>query len=360
MNMKMENKSRGQRIVFIVGIAAMALAAGGAAASIVANSIVGSLSFSQPTTVPAPARPALSVNATRVSESTRSSVSIYKKRSGIAALDKVLLPSDEVGAGIVLTSDGWLVTSAAVVSGSAQLTAVFADKTTALLDPTKVVIDEATGIAFVKVDAQRLTVASFGDDTALHASDPIFLSDAASVLTVSVLEPRQLPVATKADYVESSERLGRRIMIDKAGLPGAATVNVGGETVGVSLGDGTAVPASFVTQVLRDLFKDAKIVRPAVGVRFVSLDTLPNAKDAGLPTTGAFVTGGGKYPAVAKGSAAELAGLKEGDVITVVEHDRINDEETLSERLQDYVPGAKVELTVMRGGKQIKLNLMLK
>jgi 2-alkenal reductase len=205
-----------------------------------------------------------------------------------------------------------------------------------------------------------LNVTPFGDDTALHASDPIFLSDAAMVLTVSVLEARRLPVATKIDYIESSERLGRRIMIDKAGPAGAATVNANGETVGVSLGDGTAVPASFVTQVLRDLFKDGKIIRPAIGVRFVSLDVLPNAKDAGLPSTGALLIANGKYSAVAKGSAAEIAGLREGDVITAVEHDRINNEETLSERLQDYAPGARVELTVIRAGKTLKIELTLK
>lgn len=63
---------------------------------------------------------------------------------------------------------------------------------------------------------------------------------------------------------------------------------------------------------------------------------------------------------LSKGSAAELAGLRDADVITMVERDRINNEATLSERLQDYVPGAKVEITVLRDGATLKLSLTLK
>ena len=137
-------------------------------------------------------------------------------------------------------------------------------------------------------------------------------------------------------------------------------VNAAGEVVGVDMGDGTCVPATFVTEVLHDLFKSGQVIRPVFGAYFVSLDGLPNGRDAGLATSGALVTGGGKYRVTAKGGAAETSGLKEGDVITFVEHDRINNDETLSERLQDYAPGAKVTLTVLRAGKEIKLPLTLK
>jgi 2-alkenal reductase len=220
--------------------------------------------------------------------------------------------------------------------------------------------DEATGIAFVKTSAERLNVASFGDDAVLQPADPVFLADAASVKTASVLAARRLAVVTRNDYLESTERLGRRLIIDQSGLPGAPAVNANGEVIGIAGGDGTIVPASFVVSVLRDLFKDGKITRPQAGARFISLDGLPNAQAAGYPSTGALLTGGGKYPAVTKGSAAEAAGLREGDVIVAVERDRINGDETLSERLQDYAPGAKVSLTVLRAGKELKVTMTLK
>jgi S1-C subfamily serine protease len=356
----MESKSLTSRLLLIVGLSVIAVIAGAAAASLVADSVISEFSSASLSASPVSARPTASVNVTRVSESMRAAVSIYRKRPGASSLDKVLLPSDEVGAGIVLTNDGWIALPASLLVGTNSLIAAFSDATTVILNPAKAVRDDATGVAFVKLDAQRLSVAPFGDDSALHAADPIFLADSASVITASVLSAKRLPVSVKADYLESSETLGRRIIMDHDGLPGMAAVDANGEIVGLSLGDGAAVPISFIEEVMRSVFVDGKAVRPKLGVRFVSLDTLPNAKDAGLDSTGALLAASGTARAVAKGSAAEAAGLKEGDVIIAVEHDRIDAGETLSERLQDYPPGAKIEFTVLRGGKQTKLNVILK
>jgi len=347
-------------LLLVMGLTAVAALAGVAGASLVADSLAEELAASAVQQSPAPVRPASNVNATRVSESVRAAVSIYKKRTGASPLDKILLPSDEEGAGIVLTTDGWIALPAALLAGGNPLVAVFAGAPPAALDPAKAVRDDATGVAFVKLDAQRLTAAPFGDDAALRAADPIFLADSSRVITASVLSPRMLPVAAKADYLESSETLGRRIIIDHDGLPGLAAVDANGETVGLSLGDGTAVPISYVEEVMRGVFLEGKAVRPKLGVRYLSLDSLPDAKDAGLEASGAMLVSNSAARAVAKGSAAEAAGLKDGDVITAVEHDRIDGEETLGERLQDYPPGAKIEFTILRGGKQMKVSVALK
>ena len=340
----------------------MAFAAGAAGAALVANAVIGSFSSLSSSfgATPVAVQRVTKTDTTKVGLAAESTVVLYKKKAGTLPLDKIFLPSDEVGGGVVLTSDGWIITSSAALAGRGQFTAVFADKTAVDLDPTKVVRDDATGLAFIKTDAQDLAVASFGDDTVLQPADPVFSVSPNAVITAAVLAPRMLPVQVKTDYVESTERLNRRIIIDHSGLAGAAVVDGSGNLVGVDMGDGSVVPESFITEVLRELFKSGKIIRPTVGAHFISLDDLPNARDVGLATSGALITGGGKYRATEKGSAAEAAGLKEGDVITFVEHDRINDEVTFAERLQDYAPGANIELTVIRGGKEIKLSLMLK
>ena len=359
--MNPENTIRVKKTVFMAGVTAMALAAGAAGAALVANAVLGSLSLSSYSgAAPVTAQSMTKSNTTKVGLAAKSTVALYKEKTGATPLDKVFLPSDEVGGGVVLTSDGWIITSSLVFTGHEELTAVFADKTAVALDPAKAVRDDATGLVFIKIDARDLAVASMGDDTALAAADPVFSVSPNAVVSAVVLAQRALPAQAKIDYVESTERLGRRIIVDRSGLLGAAEVDGSGDVVGLDMGDGTVVPASFIIEVLRDLFKDGRIVRPIVGAHFISLDDLPNARDAGLATTGALITGGEKYRATEKGSAAETAGLKEGDVITFVEHDRINDEETLAERLQDYAPGVQVELTVIRAGKELKLPLTLK
>ena len=357
--MKNETLSRGKKALFVIGVVGMALAAGVAGAALVANYAVSSLTFSTVTSNVS-TRPATKVDVTKVGTATRSSVVFYKKHTGSSVLDKVFLPSDAVGAGVVLTADGWLMSSSSVFASHDQLVAVFSDRTAVNVNTEKAIHDEATGLAYIKVEAQHLAVAVFGDDTTLQSADPVFSISADNVVASNVVAPRRLPVATRADYIESSEYLGRRILIDKSGLVGSLVVDANGVMMGIDEGNKNVVPVTFVSDVLRDLFKDGKVARPQIGVRYISLDNLPILKNSGLPTTGALVTGDGKVRSVEKGSVAEKAGLRESDVITMIERDRINNEATLSERLQDYVPGAKVELTVVRDGATLKLPLTLK
>lgn len=358
--MNLENTSRIKRIAFFSGTVVLALVAGAAGAAVVGSALMNSFSVSPGFVVSTVSRPAAKTDVTKVGEAAKSSIFLYKKQAGTSALDKAYLPSEAMGGGVVLTSDGWVVTASATLAGRDTLVAVFSDKTSLVVDPAKAVRDEATGLAFIKLEAQRLAVASFGDDTTVRAADPVFSVGPQSIVAASVLAPRVLPVRTKIEYVESTDRLGRRMIMDRSGLVGAPVVDASGEVVGIDMGDGVAVPASFVTGVLREIFKSGNIIRPVFGARFISLDNLPNVLGAGFLESGALLTGGAKYRAIEKGSAAEAAGLKEGDVITFVEHDRINDKETLAERLQDYAPGAKIELTVSRAGKDIKLPLTLK
>jgi len=359
--MKTENIIRIKKTVFMIGVAAMALAAGATGAALVANAVIDSFSLSTASGIAATSAPsAVKSDTTKVGLSAKSTFILYKKKAGATPLDKVYLPSDAAGGGVALTSDGWIVVSSAALAAHNQLVASFGDKTAVAVDPAKAVRDDATGLAFIKTDARDLAVASLGDDTALSAADPVFSVTPDAVIPAAVLAPRQLPAQAKSDYVESTERLDRRIITGKSGLAGAAVVDASGNLVGVDMGDGTAVPVSFVSEVFHELFKSGRVIRPNVGAHFVGLDDLPNARDAGLMASGALITGGGKYRATEKGSAAETAGLKEGDVITFVEHDRINNEVTFAERLQDYAPGAKVELTVIRAGKEIKVGLTLK
>lgn len=348
-----------KQLLFSLLILTAALAAGAAAASLIANSIIGSMQLSQPTQQIL-SRQTFAPNATQVTEARRSTVTIYKKRVGSTALDKILLPDDKVGSGSVLTSDGWIMTATSALAGRDKLVVVLSDGSTSTIDSAKVVSDDATGISFVRIDAQRLTVASIGDDISLRPGDQVFAPDTLSVRPVAVLNTRDFPVATKYDLIESTEKLARRLTLGVSVPVGSSIINADGRIVGIAVDDSDAVPISAVSGLFRDLFISGKIVRPQVGARYVSLDLLVNAKNAGLPETGALITGGGKFRAVEKGSAAESAGLREGDVITSVEHDRINNEETFAERLQDYAPGSKVELTVNRNGEQIKLSLTLK
>lgn len=350
----MPNKS----LLNILLMTAAGIAAGAAAAALIVSSMAGS--YQAPAVISQPIARMPAVNLTKVSNAMKSAVTFYKTRTGASPLDKVFLPADEVGGGVVLTSDGWLASTSEVFAGHDELVAVFSDRTSQPVVVSKVIRDGATGLVFVKVNAQHLPVAVFGDNVSLSAGDSLYGVGLRSVQAVSVMAPRELSVQSKNDYVESTETLGRRIVLSQAVLVGAPLVNGSGETVGFGTSGSFAVPARYLTNILRSVFKDGKVVRPLSGIHYVSVDNLVVGKIPGYPETGAVVTGGGKLKALEKGSAGEAAGLMEGDVIVDVEYDRINGEATLGERLQDYAPGAKVQLSIVRNGGKLKVPLTLK
>jgi S1-C subfamily serine protease len=352
----MEN--RRNRYLGTLLIVAAAIAAGAAGAAVVVSSAV-SLFSPSPESVQPSSRPVARANATKVTEAARSAVSFYRVRAG-SGLDAVPLPADLAGNGVVVTADGWLLTSAALAQSKEQLLVVFSDLSSALIDKTKAVRDDATGLAFLRAPESHLIAAAFGSDRSVQPGDPAYLPEVAGVGAAAIVSGRELPVSGKSDYIESSEKLGRRLRLSAAGAPGTAVVNGSGEVIAIAVGDGTAVPVEFVSGRFRDVFKDGAVVRPKAGLRYVSTDRLPAGRAAGFLTGGALIAGGGKYAAVAKGSAAEAAGLKEGDVILAVEHDRVNGGDSFAEMIQDYAPGAEVELSVSRAGKEIKIKLILK
>jgi S1-C subfamily serine protease len=211
--MKPENIIRIKKTVFMIGVAAMALSAGAAGAALVANAVIGSFSLSSYSGVAPVAQNVIKPSATKVDFAAKSVVVLYKKKTAALALDKIFLPGDEAENGVVLTSDGWIVTSSSALAGRDALVAVFSDKTTAAVDPASAVRDDAAGLAFIKIDGHDLDVASFGDDTTLLAGEPVFSVSPNAVADAVVLAPRLLPVQAKTDYVESTAlrpcRIGR-------------------------------------------------------------------------------------------------------------------------------------------------------
>jgi S1-C subfamily serine protease len=309
--------------------------------------------------LPAP-RVASTTNMDAVASTVRSSVVFYRSRSG-SGLDGVFLPTDVVGEGAVLTADGWVATGESVLSGHDQLVAVFADGLSATVPQDKAVKDDATGLAFVRVQLDHLNVAPFGDDTALVPGENVYTPNGGGLGTLPVFAVRELPVTVRNDFIESSEKFSRRLVVANANLvPGAPVIDSSGNVVALASGGNLAVPAAYFTGVMKDIFLDQKIIRPVLGVHYLSVADAVAVPAAGLPAEGALITGGGKIKAVAAGSPAEAGGLREGDVIVAVERDRIAKDAPLAEIVSEYSPGSKIELTVVRAGKQIKLSVTLK
>jgi serine protease Do len=122
---------------------------------------------------------------------------------------------------------------------------------------------------------------------------------------------------------------------------------------------GFALPINVVKSGLESVLLKGKIIRPMLGVRYIPITKEFATRNDLTVNEGAYIYGGRNVAAVAIGSPAAQAGLKEGDIITKLGADKINAQHSLSGLLSKYRAGDKVGLTYLRDGKEKSIQITL-
>ena len=151
-----------------------------------------------------------------------------------------------------------------------------------------------------------------------------------------------------------------------AGNSGGPLVNAAGEVIGINTavsadGEniGFAIPISSVKGMLSEILETGSAERAYLGVHYANI-TPDVAHEYELPVTaGAYVYSDSKYSAVVKDSPAAKAGVKEKDIITAVNGTPVGSAGSVSSLIGEYKPGDTVQLTILRDGKQMTLNVTL-
>ena len=282
--------------------------------------------------------------------------------------------SSAAGTGMIVTADGYILTNKHVVDGASKINVVL-DNGTTYENVTLVGEDPLNDVAFLKIsNVSDLPAVTLGDSKTLSAGQQVIaignaLGQYQNTVTSGIISGtgRSL-VATDSSY-SSYETLSDMIQTDaaiNAGNSGGPLVNAAGEVIGINTatssdGDniGFAIPISSVKGMLNYLIETGTFGRAYIGVRNISI-TPDVATSYELPVTaGAYVYSSSKYSAIVSGSPAEKAGLKEKDIITAVNGVKIGSAGSLSTLIGEYKPGDTVQLTVLRSGKEIALNLTL-
>ncbi|MDR1585616.1 MAG: Do family serine endopeptidase [Prevotellaceae bacterium] len=269
------------------------------------------------------------------------------------------------GSGVIITNDGYVVTNNHVIDRSAEIEVTLNDKRT--FKATLVGADPSTDIALLKIDADDLSVIPFGDSDAMKVGEWVLAVGNPFNLTSTVTAGIISAKARNINILSAEMKIESFIQTDAAvnpGNSGGALVNTRGELIGINTaiasqtgsyaGYAFAVPSNIVSKVVTDLRKYGVVQRAILGVEIRDISN-EFMKEKDLKTlNGAYVN------KVVEKSAAEAAGVKEGDIINNVNGTVVKSVAELQEQVGRHRPGDKITVTVLRNNKPVTLNVQLK
>lgn len=269
------------------------------------------------------------------------------------------------GSGVVLSRDGYIVTNNHVVEGADKIEVTFNDKRK--MKATIVGTDPTTDIALIKVEADNLPFLVFGN------SDDVKIGE----WVLAVGNPFNLTSTVTAGIVSAKARniniLGNRSSVDafiqtdaviNRGNSGGALVNTAGELIGINAaiasqtgvyeGYSFAIPANIVKKVTDDIIRFGEPQRAFLGVEIREMDE-DLAKEAGEDEIkGVYIA------RVVEEGGAEEAGIRSGDVVLEVNNKAVNSLSQLLEVVGQHRPGEKVDVLILRDGKRLTKNVLLR
>ncbi len=283
-------------------------------------------------------------------------------------------PSEGLGSGVIITSDGYILTNNHVVADAAKkggVTVKLNDKRT--FEGRVVGTDPTTDLAVVKIEASGLPVAALGNsedvqigDWVLAVGNPLGLESTVTKGIVSSMG-RKLDMPVQGTSKDGAYSIADFIQTDAAinpGNSGGGLFNVKGEVIGINAaiatrtgmfaGYGFAIPVNLAKVVATDLIKNGKVNRGYIGVNIRPVDaTDAEALGLGSPR-------GVRIENTVKGSAGSEAGLKPNDIILSVDGHETNEPNQLQGMIAMHHVGDLVKLHVWRGGKEIDIPVRLR
>jgi Do/DeqQ family serine protease len=271
-----------------------------------------------------------------------------------------------LGSGVIVSSDGFILTNNHVIDSADSLTVDLPD---GRKFPAKVVgADPKTDIAVVKIDATGLPAVTFADSDKLRVGDVVFAVGnplgVGETVTMGIVSAKGRTNLGILDEVNGYEDFIQTDAAINMGNSGGALVDAKGRLVGINsaivspsrgnIGIGFAVPVNMATTILKSLIETGSVSRGYLGVTARPLK--PDVAEAvGLPkdTKGVIVTN------ISPDSPADKAGLKRADVILSFNGKAVSSFDELRLRIAQTAPGSKVSIEVSRDGKPVSVTATL-
>lgn len=262
------------------------------------------------------------------------------------------------GSGVIVDKEGYILTNNHVVEGADKVKIRLNDgrEFTATVKGQ----DSRTDLAVLHIKAKDLPVATLGDSDKLEVGEwaiaigsPFGLEHTVTVGVISAKGRSGLGTGTYEDFIQTDASIN-------PGNSGGPLINIDGEVVGINAmiiqpgtGIGFAIPINMAKQILNDLIKQGKVVRPWLGISAQDLTSEIAEQFQVKEKEGVIVA------QVHPGTGADKAGLTSGDIIKSVDDKAIKNTNELIKEIQKKKVGNKTKLNVVRDGKPISIEVTL-
>jgi putative serine protease PepD len=305
----------------------------------------------------------------------------------VVSIDVVLQNGEAAGSGVIIDSQGHVLTNNHVVSGASNgsISVSLADGRT--YSASIVGTDPSTDLAVIKIQGapSDLTPMTIGDSGKVSVGDPVMAVGnplgLSGTVTTGIVSALNRPVTTQASDQNQSPLGGNQTTSDAVvtnaiqtsaainpGNSGGALVNGKGELIGINssiaqlggggfgssgqsgnIGIGFAIPVNEAKSIASQLIQKGHADHAFLGV---------SARDA-VVTDGSAKRAGAQVVQVASGTPAEKAGVKQGDVIIMVNGERVDSSTALVAQIREMRAGERAKLTVIRNGQRLELDVTL-
>lgn len=270
-----------------------------------------------------------------------------------------------LGSGVIVSADGYVLTNHHVIDGAQDIKVDMNDGRT--LDAKLIGSDPPSDLALLKISATGLTYLTPGDsekvrvgDVALAIGNPLGIGQTVTLGIISAKgrSGRAGPGSGNfEDFLQTDAPINQ-------GNSGGALVNTIGELIGINsqivpgrgggnIGIGFAIPSNMARTVMEQLVQHGKVRRGQLGITVRRVDSDLAASMGMSEAKGVLVN------SVRSGSAAERAGIHQGDVITAIDGSPMNDTNAFRNRIAGMAPGTEVTLTVLRDNREQKIRATL-
>ena len=264
--------------------------------------------------------------------------------------------NSNLGSGVILNTDGYIVTNAHVIKAADEILITLSDGRQTIADV--IGVDAETDLAVLKIELKNLPAITLGDSNHLHVGDvvlaignPYDIGQTVTQGIISATGRKRLGITTFEDFIQTDADIN-------PGNSGGALISATGQLIGIntaiasnsggSQGIGFAIPINQVVNVMQALIEHGHVVRGWLGIE---AQIVPQyiVEAANLQYNGVLVAG------VLQRSPAAKAGIMPGDILTEINGEPLLDPQQAIQMISRFRPGKRIDIIVLRGWQEMML-----